>query len=121
MKIVTIGARPTYLSFLQKLATGPHQIVGTYVSEYCFAAEGPLVQKLGLPLRSEKIGSDEFVSSLKLLQPDLIVVYGALEILRRNVIEIPRLGVINLHAALLPLQLSSPGCARADVGEIESH
>ncbi len=42
------------------------------------------------------------VSFLQDLNPDLIVVAAFGQILRRNVLDIPRKGCINIHASLLP-------------------
>ncbi|MFZ9480671.1 MAG: methionyl-tRNA formyltransferase [Burkholderiaceae bacterium] len=53
-------------------------------------------------LRSGKPGAQEAVALLQQLQPDLMVVaaYGLL--LPQEVLDIPRLGCINIHASLLP-------------------
>lgn len=59
--------------------------------------------RLGIPiLQPEKASSPEFVDSLKLLDPDLLVVVAYGEIVKQNVLDLPRIGCINLHASLLP-------------------
>ena len=45
---------------------------------------------------------DEFVQSLQALTPDVSVVVAYGEILTREVIDLPRLGTLNIHASLLP-------------------
>lgn len=50
---------------------------------------------------AEDVKSDEFVSILKDLKPDLLVVV-AFRILPSSVLAIPQMGSINLHASLLP-------------------
>jgi methionyl-tRNA formyltransferase len=45
---------------------------------------------------------DEFLAKLRLLEPDVSVVVAYGHILRREVLEIPRHGSINVHASLLP-------------------
>ena len=60
-----------------------------------------LAQELGLPLlQPEKINRE--VEYLKELQPDVAVVVAYGQILSKDVIEVPRLGTVNLHASLLP-------------------
>ena len=50
-----------------------------------------------------KINAPEFVTVLRdAIRPDLLVSIAASQILRRQVLEIPRLGCINLHSAPLP-------------------
>lgn len=58
--------------------------------------------ELGLPvIEVEDLKSEEFEKTLKELNPDLFVVV-AFRILPKNILEIPRIGSINLHASLLP-------------------
>ncbi len=58
--------------------------------------------ELGLPvIEVEDLKSDEFANQLKELAPDLLVVV-AFRVLPKSVLEIPKIGSINLHASLLP-------------------
>ncbi|MBO6571632.1 MAG: methionyl-tRNA formyltransferase [Balneola sp.] len=58
--------------------------------------------ELGLPvIEVEDLKSEEFEKTLKELNPDLFVVV-AFRILPKNILEIPKIGSINLHASLLP-------------------
>ncbi|HEY6828858.1 MAG TPA: methionyl-tRNA formyltransferase, partial [Gemmatimonadaceae bacterium] len=50
----------------------------------------------------ERPRGDEFVAGLRELEPDLSVVVAYGHILPVPVIELPRLGTINIHASLLP-------------------
>ena len=51
----------------------------------------------------DKIKNDEsFMEQLAALQPDLIVVVAFGQILPKRVLDIPRLGCVNVHASLLP-------------------
>jgi len=52
-------------------------------------------------LQPEKLKDENFISELRALEPDLIVVV-AFRILPREVYTIPKLGSFNLHASLLP-------------------
>lgn len=50
----------------------------------------------------KKVSDPEFANFLKSLNADLFVVAAFAEILKDNVLEIPKLGCINVHASLLP-------------------
>ncbi len=64
-------------------------------------------QKLDIPVyQFEKI-SLEGVDTLKQLNPDIMVTAAYGQILSSEVLNIPRLGVINVHASLLPLHRGS--------------
>jgi methionyl-tRNA formyltransferase len=63
-----------------------------------------VARRHGVPTHSpERINAPEFVAVLRdTIRPDLLVSIAASQILRRQVLEIPRLGCINLHSAPLP-------------------
>jgi methionyl-tRNA formyltransferase len=62
-----------------------------------------VAEELGLPvLQPERPRGDVFMASLRRLNPDLGVVVAYGHILKPEVLEIPRLGSINVHASLLP-------------------
>jgi len=57
----------------------------------------------GIPvLQPERPRGDEFVQALRDLDPELSVVVAYGHILPRDVIDLPRLGTLNIHASLLP-------------------
>lgn len=58
---------------------------------------------LGLPVRQpERIRRPETVEELRGLAPEVVVVVGYGQIIPQSIIEIPPLGIINVHASLLP-------------------
>jgi methionyl-tRNA formyltransferase len=60
-------------------------------------------EALGLPVyQPEKIRDPEAVERLRELSPDLLVVVAYGQIIPNTVLDIPRLGAINVHASLLP-------------------
>jgi methionyl-tRNA formyltransferase len=60
-------------------------------------------QDAGIPvLQPEKPRGDEFMAGLRALGPGLSVVAAYGHILRAEVLELPSLGSINVHASLLP-------------------
>lgn len=57
----------------------------------------------GLPvLTPEKPQGEDFLAEIRDLAPDISVVVAYGHILRRDVLDVPRIGSFNLHASLLP-------------------
>ena len=54
-------------------------------------------------LQPEKPRGEEFMAELREMEPDVSVVVAYGHILSREVIDLPRLGTINIHASLLPV------------------
>src|ERR1700682_5170006 len=50
----------------------------------------------------ERIRRPEVVEQLRSMQPDAMVVVGYGQIIPQSIIDIPRLGIINVHASFLP-------------------
>ena len=60
-------------------------------------------ERLGLLVQQPpKIREPAIIDSLRSLQPDLVIVVAYGQILPKSVLEIPRLGCINVHTSLLP-------------------
>jgi methionyl-tRNA formyltransferase len=53
-------------------------------------------------IQPESINTDEGVGALLRMRPDLLVVAAYGQILSKEVLSVPRLGAINVHASLLP-------------------
>lgn len=53
-------------------------------------------------LQPERSRGDQFLQQLRSVEPDLNVVVAYGQILRREVLDLPALGSINVHASLLP-------------------
>ena len=53
-------------------------------------------------LQPEKASDRQFCEQLREMNPDLIIVVAFGQILRKNVLDIPRWGAINIHSSLLP-------------------
>lgn len=57
----------------------------------------------GIPvLQPDRPRGEEFLGALRALAPDLAVVVAYGHILRQDLIDLPRLGTLNIHASLLP-------------------
>jgi methionyl-tRNA formyltransferase len=73
----------------------------------------------GVPvLQPERPRAEEFVAQLQALEPDLSVVVAYGHILSQQIIDLPRLGTINIHASLLP-RLRGAGPIQAAI--LEGH
>jgi methionyl-tRNA formyltransferase len=60
-------------------------------------------QRLGIPfIQPEKLKQPEALQQLQVWNPDLIVVAAFGQILRPNVLDLPKYGCLNIHASLLP-------------------
>ncbi|MBI5444087.1 MAG: methionyl-tRNA formyltransferase [Deltaproteobacteria bacterium] len=58
---------------------------------------------LGLPIfQPERVNTEESLSRLRELRPELLVVVAYGQILRRALLDLPARGAVNLHASLLP-------------------
>ena len=62
-----------------------------------------LAQELGIPImQPEKLRAPEAMEQLRAWAPDLIVVAAFGQILKKDVLDLPQHGCINVHASLLP-------------------
>lgn len=62
-----------------------------------------LAQKLNIPvMQPQKLRDSEAMTQLREWNPDLIVVAAFGQILKKDVLDMPRFGCINIHASLLP-------------------
>lgn len=78
--------------------------------------------ELGLPvLTPARVNTPEFVSEISALQPDLLLVVAFGQLLKAELLQLPPLGVVNLHASLLPAYRGAAPIHRAIInGEAES-
>ena len=62
-----------------------------------------LALELGIPvIQPEKLREPEAMEQLRAWSPDVIVVAAFGQILRQDVLDLPKFGCINVHASLLP-------------------
>lgn len=72
-------------------------------------------------LQPERARGPEFLESLRALSPDVLLVASYGEILRQDVLDLPRRGALNVHASLLPRHRgASPIQAAILAGDAES-
>jgi len=109
--VVFMGSPEFALPSLQALAEN-YQVVGVITQPDRPAGRGrqltpPPVKTLALALgieviQPERLRQPEAQEKLRDWSPDLIVVTAFGQILRQNVLDLPRFGCINVHASLLP-------------------
>src|SRR5258708_12307808 len=112
LRLVMMGTGDFALPTFQSLYDTPHQVVGLLtqpdrtgrghhrnlqnpMKELALAHETPVFQP-------EKINTTESLADLRGLEADLFVVAAYGQILSPELLSIPRLGSINVHASLLP-------------------
>jgi len=111
-RVVFFGTPEFAVPTLQALLDGPDDVVGVVCQPDKPAGRGqhlhaPPVKQLaaqrGVPVAQPvKLKTDEFPAVLRGWAPDLAVVAAYGRILPRAVLDLPRLGCINVHASLLP-------------------
>jgi methionyl-tRNA formyltransferase len=111
IRIVFMGSPDFAVPTLRALA-GQYSIVGAVTQPDRPSGRGMTLtsppvkmaaQELGIPvIQPEKLREPEAFAQLQAWKPDLIVVAAFGQILRQNVLDLPRYGCINVHAALLP-------------------
>ena len=85
------------------VVTQPDKPVGRSRSTVRGSAVKEVAIAEGLPLlQPEKPKGEEFLAQLRALTPDVSVVVAYGHILPKTVIDLPRLGTLNIHASLLP-------------------
>ena len=110
-KVVFMGSPDFALPSLRALAEG-FEVAGVVTQPDRASGRGreikmppvkTLAQELGLPLiQPEKLRAPEAMDQLRAWAPDLIVVAAFGQILKKDVLDLPRYGCINVHASLLP-------------------
>jgi methionyl-tRNA formyltransferase len=111
LRIVFLGSPDFALPTLKSLATHFH-VVGVITQPDRPAGRGQtmtsppikfLAQELGLVvIQPAKLRNPEAWEKLNEWAPDLLVVAAYGQILRQNVLDLPKYGCINVHASLLP-------------------
>ena len=118
MRIVFVGAGEIGVPTLKALLNSEHEVVGVVTQPDKSVGrdqriEPPPIKKALLSgaaggralfpiLQPAKIKDLEGIEEIRALNPELIVVMAYGQILPRDVLEIPRLASLNLHASLLP-------------------
>jgi methionyl-tRNA formyltransferase len=112
LRIAFAGTPAFALPALDALASSPHRLVGVLTQPDRPAGRGrelrasPVKRRalqLQLPIaQPERLADEAAHAPLRQWQPELLVVVAYGLILPRAVLELPRLGCLNIHASLLP-------------------
>jgi len=131
MRIVFIGTGDIGVPTLQALLKSEHEVVGVVTQPdkpvgRAQLVEPPPIKKAlsatGIPvLQPARIKDRQAIEEIRAFKPDVIVVMAYGQILPREVLEIPKIASLNLHASLLPRwRGAAPIQAAIAAGDIES-
>jgi methionyl-tRNA formyltransferase len=111
--LLTHGPRPLALVTQPDKPAGRHQALTPPAIKLA-------AQAAGIPVFQPEIIGD-ITAELTVLQPDVLVVMAYGQILRKNILELARTAIINLHASLLP-KYRGAACIQAaiDSGDRET-
>ena len=112
MRIVFMGSPDFAIPVLRLLIESEHEIVAVYTQPDRPVGRGrrlqpPPVKTLALQHNLDvrqpaSISPPEVVEELRQLAPDAGVIAAYGQILKQPVLDVPRLGILNVHASLLP-------------------
>jgi methionyl-tRNA formyltransferase len=115
-KILLLGSGDFARGVLEGVLATEHQLVGFFpwearakpslksrLKRFLVSDNIALAQRLNLPLvQVRSANSPEFARYVESVQPDVILVAGWGEILRPEVIQLPKVACVNSHPSLLP-------------------
>ena len=112
MKIIFMGTPDFAVADLKALFADGQQILAVVTQpdkpkgrkhELSASPVKVAARDLGLPvLQPERAGAPEFIRTIRQMEPDIIVVAAFGQILKQELLDIPRYGCVNVHASLLP-------------------
>ena len=112
MRVVFLGTPAFAVPTLERLAAAGHTVLAVVTQPDRPRGRGqnpapPPVKeaavRLGIPVyQPERVRRPEAVEYLHALAPDAMVVVGYGQIIPQSIIDIPPLGILNVHASLLP-------------------
>jgi methionyl-tRNA formyltransferase len=112
MDLIFLGTPTFAVPTLERIVEAGHRVLGVFTQpDRPKGRGGQLSQspvketalRLGLPVHQpERIRHADAVEQLKQMNPDAMVVVGYGQIIPQSIIDIPRQGIINVHASLLP-------------------
>jgi methionyl-tRNA formyltransferase len=112
MRVVFLGTPEFAVPSLDALVASGHSVLAAFTQpdrpkgRGQQLAESPVKQaalRLGIPVfQPERIRRPESFEQLRSFQADLMVVVGYGQIIPQSIIDLPRSGILNVHASLLP-------------------
>ncbi|RIK30744.1 MAG: methionyl-tRNA formyltransferase [Anaerolineae bacterium] len=102
LRALSRGEPQTHLYHVMGVITQPDRASGRG-REIKMPPVKTLALELGIPvMQPEKLRAPEAMDQLRAWKPDLIVVAAFGQILKPDVLDLPRYGCLNVHASLLP-------------------
>lgn len=112
MKLLFLGTPGFAVPTLERIFEAGHEVAAVYTQpdrpkgrgqKNAFSPVKETALRLGLAVHQpERIKRPEVVAELAAFQADAMVVVGYGQIISQAIIDLPRLGIINVHASLLP-------------------
>ncbi|HLJ14855.1 MAG TPA: methionyl-tRNA formyltransferase [Bryobacteraceae bacterium] len=112
MRLVFLGTPQFAVPTLERVVEAGHEIAGVFTQPDRPKGRGhkesvsPIKQaalRLKLPVHQpERVRRPEVVAQLAALRADAMVVVGYGQIIPQSIIDLPKLGIINVHGSLLP-------------------
>ena len=112
MKLVFLGTPDFAVPSLEAIVSAGHDVVAVYTQPDRPKGRGHAVApppvkvaatRLALEVRQpEKIRRPEVVEELRSIGAEVMVVVGYGQIIPQSMIDLPRLGIVNVHGSLLP-------------------
>jgi len=112
MRLVFLGTPTFAVPSLERVLEAGHQVLGVYTQPDRPKGRGGHVavspvkeaaSRIGLPVHQPaRIRRPEVVEQLRDFHSDAMVVVGYGQIIPQAIIDLPRLGIINVHGSLLP-------------------
>ena len=112
MELIFLGTPTFAVPTLERIVAAGHRVVAVFTQPDRPKGRGgqltasPVKEaalRLGLPMHQpERIRHAGVVEQLKQMNPDAMVVVGYGQIIPQAIIDIPKFGIINVHASLLP-------------------
>ena len=112
LRFVFMGTPAFAAPTLERLVAAGHECVGVWTQpdrpkgrgqQLAFSPVKEAAIRLGLPVfQPERIRRPDQVEQLASLDTDIMVVVGYGQIIPQSIIDLPRLGIVNVHASLLP-------------------
>lgn len=112
MRVVFLGTPSFAIPSLNALSSSGHEVVGVFTQpdrskgrggQVAASAVKSAARNAGLTIyQPQRIRSPESVELVKSLTPELMVVVGYGQIIPQTIIDVPKYGILNVHASLLP-------------------
>jgi methionyl-tRNA formyltransferase len=112
MKVVFLGTPQFAVPTLEAIVAAGHEVAAVYTQpdrpkgrgqELAPSAVKEAALRLGLRVcQPERVRRPEVVAELAAIGADVMVVVGYGQIIPQAIIDLPRLGIVNVHASLLP-------------------